>query len=302
MPIAPFRLVEKTNPDGSKSIGIDIREKKRHVGGFWLVDPDKIPVTLAGGGRTTLHFTVDSRGHFDWAYIVGISTGRYSIEFTDGGRNKLLQNAPVMNELIVGESFRPLMLAKPYFVDVGNSQREITCVIRDLSGTTNTIWLSLYGRRFYHKEMPPEMALEVSREAIERGEDYNYVLVPNETTVDGDLAVVASGGSVTLTFEADDDANIEIQKIVGSKEFGDNFDQVMIRERDTNRGIVSAPAGRQLVAASSIKTNAGFPVYLPDSYLLERKKQLILTAHNTGNDPAKPFIALIGRRYQYRTG
>jgi len=300
MPLALFKTVESNAQDGSKVQGIEINEIKKHVAGYWLT-PDTLPVVLAAGGQLDLHFTVDPQGHFDWAYLMGVSTGRYSLKFQDGGRNRYMQNRPVMNELIVGDAFRPLMLPKSYFMDVGNSSREMICTIQDLSGAPNTIHLVMYGRRFYHKEMPWTLARDVSRKFFQEGPDYSYFLVPNETDVTGDLAAVAAGAEFNLTFEADDDANIEIQKIIGSQDWATSFDQIMIRERDTLRGIVSSPAGPGLVACSSIVASPAYPVYLPDSYLLQRKKQLIVTGRNISGGALKPFIMMAGRRFPHRT-
>lgn len=305
MPLALFKSVESQARDGSRVQGVDINEIKKHVAGYWLapsgVTPDANPLVLAAGGQVDLHFTVDPQGHFDWAYIVGVSTGRYSLKFFDGGRNRFLQNMPVLNELIVGTSFRPLMLPKSYFLDVGNSSREVICTVKDLSGSTNTIWLSLYGRRFYHKEMPFGLARDVSRKFFDEGPDYSYFLVPKETSLQGDLDAVAAGAEFALTFEADDDANIEIQKIIGSEDWADSIDNVTIRERDTLRGLNSAPAGAGIIAGSSINATPAYPVYWPDSYLLQRKKQLLVTGRNATGAALKPFLMMAGRRFPHRT-
>lgn len=312
MPLALFTKVDP--PPGSDEPGVEINEIKKHVAGYWLTPsgdtPDANPLVLAANAQVDLHFTVDPQGHFDWAYLVGFAptTGGpkptiplYSLKFFDGGRNRYMQNRPVINELIVGQSYRPFMLPKPYFMDVGNSEREMICTIKDLSGSDSTIWLAMYGRRFYHKEMPWGLAQQVSRKFFNDGPDYSYFLVPKETTLDGDLESVASGAEFSLTFEADDDANIEIQKIIGSDDWKDSFDNVMIRERDTLRGLVSSPAGAGIVACSSITSTPAYPVYWPDSYLLERKKQLIVTGRNVSLDSKKPFLMMAGRRFPHRT-
>ncbi len=297
MPLATFRTVRTVAQDGSVQLGVEIHPAKKFLRGYWLT-PDQDPVVLAANGQATLRFVVDSQGHFDWAYIMGTSTGAYSLEFFDGGRNKLLQNRPVHSDLIVGNAFRPLMMPKPYFIDVGDSQREIQCVVRDLSGAQNTVRLVLYGSRIYHKEMPPQLALDLSREFVGRGPEYSYFLVPKETLPNGDLDAVAAGGLAELTFEADDSANIELKEWVAGSNWGNFFADVMVRERDTLRGIVSAVSPVNLAFGSVGIAPPFFPIFLPDSYLLERKKQLIVTARNTSGSPQKPFLMAAGKRWQ----
>jgi C-terminal processing protease CtpA/Prc len=58
---------------------------------------------------------------------------------------------------------RQFRLPEPYFFNVGESQRQLKCTLRDLSGAENTVRLNLLGRRIYHKEAPPDVALDLQR-------------------------------------------------------------------------------------------------------------------------------------------
>ncbi len=309
MPLPPLVEVAKLNPDGSVAIdpqtgrpirGIKVSPLKLHVRGYWLVsDPIAAALTPAAsadlaGPETQLRFLIDSQGHFDWAYIMGISTGEYSLAFYDPGSNRLLQNRPVHNQNVVGSPFRPFRLPMPYFFNVGDAQREFSIAIRDLSTVANTVRLVLYGRRFYHKEASPQIAQEIMEKFALRGfREYSYFLGPLEMRFDGTVEALAAGASTTLTFDCDDAVDFEAHKLmVRSTQGSFSF---TLRERDKNRilanGTVVSPSGWG---------NAEFPFYLGDSFLLERKRQLLLEITNTAALASRIYPTIAGKRLHYR--
>jgi len=301
MPLAPFVSVPKRNPDGSIArgpdgkpvIGIAVNPVKQFVKGFWLTS-DPVSVTLAPGGSADLEFLVDSQGHFDWAYILGSSTAAYTLEFFDAGTQRLLQNRPVHSVTVVGSGVRPFRLPEPYFLNVGDSQRVIKVTVRNnLPGAqTNTIELVLYGRRFYHKEAPPDVAREIAEKFGGGWRTYAYFLVPQDTHGDGLVDPVPAGGFASQTFNMDANADTDLQKlmVVSTGAF-----QFRLRERATNRTLSNGT-----VLGTNGWGNAEFPFYFADTYLLERDKQLLFEITDLSGADNFIFATIGGRRLQYR--
>ncbi len=306
MPLAPYVSVPQRDPktgkivlgpDGKPIIGLAINPVKNFVRGYWL-DPaiNQISVTLTAqgtvGDNTVLNFLIDQQGHFDWAYILGVSTGLYSLDFFDGGTNRRLQNRPIPNTLIVGNAFRPFRLPEPYFFNVGDSQREIQITVRNLTAVENTIRLVLYGRRFYHKEAPPEVAMEIVKKFDRGWRTYSYFLVPLETDSQGDITAVGANATVTFTLESDDDADTSLQKLMADSTGAFTF---QIRERSTNRTL-----GNGVIHNQNGWGTAEFPFLFADTYLLERKKQLLIEVTDISGNTNTVRLGAAGRRLQYR--
>ncbi len=303
MPLAPYVSVPQRDekgrivlgPDGKPIIGLATNPVKSFVRGYWLVSA---PLTTAlaaqgaAGDNVELNYLIDQQGHFDWAYILGVSDGVYSLNFFDGGTNRRLQNSPVASSLIVGNAFRPFRLPEPYFFNVGDSQRTLQIRVQNLTGTTNNVRLILYGRRFYHKEAPPEVALEIAKKFDKGWRTYSYFLVPLETDSQGDITAVAANGTATFTLESDDDADTSLQKLMADSTGAFTF---QIRERSTNRTLGNGEIHNQ----NGFGT-AEFPFLFADTYLLERKKQLLINVTDISGSPNTIRIAAAGRRLQYR--
>jgi len=296
MPLSALQSIRTQSPDGRIIEKIGINPIKRFVRGYWVVsDPLTSALAAQGtaGDSANLRFSIDTQGHFDWAYVIGNSTAAFSIEFYDAQKNRLLQNRPVHSSGVVGPAIRPFRLPKPYFFNVGDSEREITAVIRNLSPLPNTVRISLYGRRFYHKEMPPDMARDVERRFDEGEREYSFWLVPKETAFDGTVPAIAAGARATLTFETDNKADIEIDKVMLSS---DGLFDYQLRCGD--RSLKSWSNGD--VESSSGFGDALFPFILGDSFLLERKRQILLEIRNTGVAPISVFATASGKQMQYR--
>jgi len=296
MPLATFIEVTGRNPDGSVRRGVKINPVKPFVRGYWMIDPNNETVTLAAqgaaGDSATVRFNINSQGHFDWVYTMGVSTGAYSLEFYDAQSNRRLQNRPVNSLHIVGIATRPFRLPKDYFLDVGKSAREVSCVIRNLTGTQNLVRLVLYGRRFYHREMPEGMADEVIKSLAPKWNEYSFFLVPRETNMDGTVTAVGANARAVFMFDQDDNADFEVQKLMITSTGTFTFE---LRENDK----------RQVIATGAIDSTMGsgnseFPFIFADTFLLERKKQLLLEVTDTSGNSNSIFATLAGKRMQYR--
>jgi len=295
MPLAPFIEVPKRNPDGSVVLGPDGRPitgimpnpPKQHVRSFWIPPSEGESVVVGALGTTELNFEIDSQGHFDWCYIVGISTGAFLLEFFDPGSQRLLQNRPVHSTTVVGSGRRPFRLPQPYFFNVGNAQRSLQCTLTDLSGAENTVRLAVYGRRFYHHEAPPAVAAEIEKKFGGGWRTYSYFLVPKES-VDGQGIVVGAGLSDTFTLDMDNDAHTELTKLMFSSTGNFIF---RLRERDTNRALMT-----DFIHVLSGMGNAEFPFNFADGYLLEANKQLLVEITDISGAENTIFITAAGRR------
>ena len=298
MSLASFIRVQKRDASGNPVLdaagkpveGWVVNPVKPHVRGYWLNDPLKAQIALSAGGSGQFQFLIDSQGHFDWAYIIGESTGPYSLKFYDPGTNHDLQNKPVNSSLIVGSGQRPFRLPEPYFFNVGDSQRQLVCDINDLSGSGNTVVLTLYGRRFYHKESPPEVAEDIRQKFGMNQRTYSYFLVPKETLSDGSVIPVPGNGSTSFTLESDASADTEIQKFLA---VSTGTFTARIRERDTDRYL-----SNDILNSNEMFGDAEFPFLPADTYLLERQKQLLVEVTDTSGSPNSIYICAAGRRLQ----
>lgn len=305
MSFASFIRVQKRDQNGNVVFdgngrpieGLAVNPIKPHVRGYWLADPNQASIVLAAsaganiaGAVSELNFLIDYQGHFDWASIVGVSTGDFLLEFFDPGSQRRLQNRPVHSDCIVGVGQRQFRLPEPYFFNIGDAQRQLKCYLRDLSGATNTVRLNLIGRRIYHKEAPPDVALDLERMFGYGSRTYSYFLVPNETQNDGTVAVLAGSGTKSYTFESDASADTEVQKLMVAATGAFSF---TLRERATNRLLMP-----NTVHSQNGWGNAEFPFYFADTYLLERQKQVIMDITDLSGADNYIYPVMAARRLQ----
>lgn len=295
MPLRAFVDVPVRGPDGRVIDGVAINPVKPYVRGYWIADPDRLAVVLAASGaagdNSTLEFLVTQDGHFDWIEIIGTSTGAYTLDWFDQGRQRRLQNRPVHSTTIMGSAGRPFKLPIPYRLNVGDAERVIRCTIRNLTATQNTVRLCIYGRRWYHREAPPDIAREIQQKMGEGERTLDYFLVPNETNNDGTVTAVAGGGTATFTLESDDSADTLIHKIMFAST---GTFQYRIRERATNR-YLSNTVLHNLQGWG----NAEFPFVFADTYLLERKKQLLVEVTDLSGQSNSIYLTAAAERMEY---
>lgn len=304
MSFPSFVRVPKRDPQGNVVLkdgfpidGLAINPIKPHVRSYWLTDPNQETVVLAAsaganqaGAVKEMNFLIDFQGHFDWNSIIGVSTGAYLLEFFDPGSQRRLQNRPVHSSCIVGVAARQFRLPEPYFFNIGDAQRQLKCYIRDLSGSSNTVRLNLMGRRIYHKEAPPDVALDLARKFGFGSRTYSYFLVPNETKNDGTVTPVTANGTASFTFESDASADTEVQKLMASSTGAFSF---TFRERATNRLLMPVQ-----IHSQNGFGNAEFPFIFPDTYLLERQKQILMEVKDLSGSDNYIYPVMAARRLQ----
>ena len=283
--------------DGRPIEGLGINPIKPHVRSYWLADPNQTTIVLAASGGANqagavgeLNFLIDFQGHFDWCSIVGVSTGAFLLEFFDPGSQRRLQNRPVHSNCIVGVGQRQFRLPEPYFFNIGDAQRQLKCYLRDLSGAQNTVRLNLIGRRIYHKEAPPDVALDLERMFGFGSRTYSYFLVPNETISDGTVTPVVGNGTASFTFESDASADTEVVKLMVAATGAFTY---TLRERATNRLLMPNP-----VHSNNGWGNAEFPFFNADTYLLERQKQVIMDVTDLSGNSNFIYPVMAARRLQ----
>jgi len=294
MPIPSFVRVSKRLADGRLVEGVATHPIKPHTRHYWLVDPDNDTVTLTAQGTAADHaeirFLIDTQGHFDWAYIIGASTGAYTLDFFDNGTQHKLSNHPVHSNTVVGSALRPFRLPEPYFFNVGDSQRELIVTVRNLTAVNNVIRLAMVGRRFYHRESPPDVSRDITAKFDKGWRTYSYFLVPKETAADGTVVAVGANGTSNFTIESDDSADTELQKFMFASTGNFLF---RIKEVQFNRYL-----SPDWIINTAGWGNAEFPFYLADSLLLERRKQLIVEVTDISGVTNSIYLTAAGRRLQ----
>ena len=281
---------------GNPVQGLAINPAKPFVRAYWIpgTDPNNnVVVTLAGGGSINVDFLIDDQGHFDWKYLLGTSTGAYVLNFYDVGKNRLLQNRPVHSSTIVGSAQRPFVLPENYFFNVGDSQRVLRCQLIDISGVSNTIRLALHGRRFYHKEADPDVAMKMRAVFGDGERTYSYFLVPNECDQTTGLPpTLPALGKLTLTMQSDAGADTELKKLMAASTTGGAF-TVTIFDRAKNKFLMN-----DVVVNQEMFGNAEFPFIFADSFLLERQKYLFFYLTDLSGSPNVVYLTAAGRRLQ----
>jgi len=282
-------------PDGSPNIAMGIRPIKEFVKPYWLASEPDVSVSLGAGVKARLQYAIDSQGHFDWAALMGtFSNGPVMLYLFDANSNRFLSNKPVHSTTICGSGQRYFRLPCPYFFNVGDSQREFQIFAENAVPGVGTTVVSIvpFGRRFYHKEMPPQMAAEILRDYDCIMKEYPYLLVPEDYDFRGVPPVLAANAKTQFEFEMDDSADLECSKLLFASTGAFTF---TLREKDKDRLLMA-----DLVHSSEGWGNAEFPVYLMDSFLLQRKRQLIMEITDLSGAPNYIFATIAGIRSQYR--
>jgi hypothetical protein len=104
-------------------------------------------------GNAVLQIQFDS--DFEWIWIVGSSTGTYTIQINDSSTGRNLSNSPVNNVNFVGTAQLPFPLVEPYLLARSTT---ITAAITDTSNAGNTIQLVFRGYKLFPQDAPQQGA------------------------------------------------------------------------------------------------------------------------------------------------
>jgi hypothetical protein len=104
-------------------------------------------------GNSVLQIQFDS--DFEWIWIVGSSTGNFTILLNDSSTGRNLASAPVLSQNFMGTAQLPFPLVEPYLLARSTT---ITAALQDVSGAGNTINLVFRGYKLFPHDAPQQGA------------------------------------------------------------------------------------------------------------------------------------------------
>jgi hypothetical protein len=107
---------------------------------FWY--PLNPPALTALQANVPASVVVNNDADFEWRWIIGNSTGLYSVQLVDNYTTRPLMQAYINAENMVGTAQLPFILPKPWVLRRTSS---ISALFTDRSGAGNTIQLCLVG-------------------------------------------------------------------------------------------------------------------------------------------------------------
>jgi len=112
---------------------------------FWYTTENP-PLTLSANQTVQTSIHIGRDGAFELHKIGAYSTGAFSVVIYDPNSGRRLTSGAVHSDLLTGNAWFPYILAEPLFMK-RNSWLKLD--ITDLSGSENSIYLTLAGRRIY---------------------------------------------------------------------------------------------------------------------------------------------------------
>ena len=310
------RVLQARNAWESDYAGYYINPSKRHVRPFWLVPTLESeqcvilsPAGTAGDAISNIQFDVDTQGHFEIAYFMFQSTDpNFLVTIADGGNNnKLMMNAEIHARTIAGTARRPFILPETYFLNAQNAKRTFSMSFRNLyANGSNAIRWCFHGRRWYHKEAPPEVqrAMENRFGLMEKTYTYFLTLQQNPPSLNPNTPQGANLPGLTLAagetlyensapfFKSTDEADTEIHKLTCT---ADGPFEFQLRERQSGRTLSNG-----FIRAENGWGDGEFPYILPETFLLERNYEILFEVHDLSGLRANViYPTLTGRRMQY---
>lgn len=291
-------------------VGYYINPTKRHVRPFWLLPRDAAEqeLTLAAAGAPgdqakLIQFQVDTQGHFEMAYTMFQATSpEFLVEIMDGGNNlKGLQNQPLHARTIAGNARRPLIWPETYFLNVQNAPRTMMMNFRNLSALENKVRWCFHGRRWYHKEAPPNVQLAIEKRFGRMEKTYTYFLTLSPESMSPPENANAPGLTLAAGqllqegqapfFWATDEADTEIHKltVVSTGPF-----EFQLRERQSGRTLSNG-----FVQVTNGWGDGEFPFVWAETFLIERNYQVIFEVRDLSGAENIIYPTMIGRRLQY---
>lgn len=127
------------------------RERSKYVMPYWQ-SPNFLNTDGSGSttlsGNTTANFDsiIPEDSHFEAFTIMAVSTGNFGLQIAEVKTKRLLMNGQITKTNAIGTNTYPTILPVPYLIPAGYRLRY---TLTDLSGSTNTIWICMHGRRIY---------------------------------------------------------------------------------------------------------------------------------------------------------
>lgn len=278
-------------PDGS----VQINRAKRHVRSFWIPSNPKSVVLAAAGaaGDTVLGtpFVVDQQGHFEWAYLMGFFTSnQFLINIFDPGTRRNLMNERIHAGTLLGTARRPAILVETYLLNTENAGRELQMDYQNLSLAQNDVEVVLHGRRWYHRESPPDVQADLRKKFGSKERTTAYWL----TTERGAFVIPAAGAllaPVAPIITADDEADTEVFKITAVSTGPFEF---RLRELASNRTLMN-----DFVRIENGFGTPEFPFVFQESLLIERNYKVAVDVRDLSGADNTVFLTFWCRRLWY---
>lgn len=290
----------RKRPDGS----LFINKTKKHVRSFWLLGQPKTLVLQAAGAADqadrvlSVPFQVDTQGHFEWAYLMaharsagGVDNKDFAIKIFDPGTRRDLMNEEIHAATICGTARRPGILTETYLLNTENAGRELQFSVRNLRNDVNNVEIALHGRRWYHKESPPDVQEEMRSFFQHKERTTHYWL----TTKGGFLTLAANEDLVNSQapiMEADDEADTEVFKITAHSTGAFDF---RLRELASGKTLMN-----EFVRVESGWGNAEFPFVFQESLLIERNYDVAVDIRDLSGAENQVWLTFHCRRLWYR--
>jgi hypothetical protein len=309
------RVMQMYNQWKTDFAGYYINPTKRHVRPFWLVPTNELEQTLvlsaAGfpGDRVNgIAFDVDTQGHFEITYnMFQASSPNFLVTIADGGNNgKLMMNSEIHARTIAGNAQRPLILPESYLLNVQNAKRTLIMGFRNLFAGTNSVRWCFHGRRWYHKEAPPNVqrAIEDRFGLMEKTYTYYLTLTQNPPSLNPNTPEGANMPGLTLSafealfensapyFTATDEADTEVHKLTAT---ADGPFEFQLREKSSGRTLSNG-----FIRAECGWGDGQYPFVWAETFLIERNCEVMFEVRDlSGLRQNIIYPTLIGRRLQY---
>lgn len=124
-------------------------QRCQYVTPTWLA-PDQgngaQAVTLSANATTTIENKLAEDSQYEFFTMSAVSTGNFSLEISEVKTKQLLMNGVITQTNGIGTNLFPTIFPCAYLIPAGFRLR---FKLTDLSNGTNSIWLTLHGRRIY---------------------------------------------------------------------------------------------------------------------------------------------------------
>lgn len=127
------------------------KERKKYVTPYW-VSPNFLStsgaafVTLTANQTLQFDTNIPEDAHFEAFTMMAKATGNFGLQISEVKTKRTLMNGQVTQTNAIGTPSYPTLFATPYLIPAGYKLR---FQLTNLTGSNNTIWLTLGGRKIY---------------------------------------------------------------------------------------------------------------------------------------------------------
>jgi len=159
----PWDADLRTNPAKFAKVQERIKKfanRRKFVTPFFLT-LDSTPLTLTAGQTTQVTTKIGDDGHVELFAFTAVSTGNFGITISEVKTKQTLMNGQITQTNGIGTANFPALFPLPYLVPAGY---RLNFSFEDLSNATNTIFITLQGRKIWAPMLEPAKVEELLRE------------------------------------------------------------------------------------------------------------------------------------------